>query len=366
MAEKSLTVREIAAEVGGEGEGDLERPIEDVKPIAEAGPRDITFVANQRYEQEFARTLAGCVVIPSKLANGDRRTVIRHANPYLAFAKLVALLRPPAPRPAPGVHPSAVVAPSARLGRDVAIEAGAVVAEGASVGDRATIGALAYVGPGASVGEDARLYPRAVIYHGVSLGKRVIVHSGAVVGSDGFGYASDPTTGRHEKIPQVGTVVVEDDVEIGANTTIDRAVLGATRIGRGTKIDNLVQIAHNVEIGPDSLLVAQCGISGSTRLGRGVIVAAQAGIVGHIDLGDRAIVAASAGVTKDVAAGEAVLGQPAIPIEDGRRAYALIGRLPEIKKAVAALEKRLTKLEEAAATEDAAGKGEESRDRGAM
>lgn len=349
---RSLRVREIAAEVGGDAEGDLECVVFDVKPIEEAGDGEITFVANKRYEAELGRTRAACVVIPRKLANRDARTVIRHDNPYLAFARLIALFRPPPPRPAPGVHASAAIAPGARLGRDVAIEAGVVIADGAVIGDRAVIGALSYVGDRSTVGEDARLYPRVVLYHDVSIGRRSIVHSGAVIGSDGFGYANDEQ-GSHVKVPQVGTVIVEDDVEIGANTTIDRAVLGATRIGRGTKIDNLVQIAHNVEVGAGSILVAQCGISGSTKLGKGVIVAAQAGLVGHIELGDGARVYASAGVTKDVGAGEAVLGQPAVPLEEGRRAYALIARLPEMKKDIAALERRITKLEAGAAASSA-------------
>jgi UDP-3-O-[3-hydroxymyristoyl] glucosamine N-acyltransferase len=348
LTSTEATVRSLASAVGGEAEGDLDLAIRDVKPIAEAGPEDITFVANPRYAKEFERTRAGCVVVPRGFAAPAGRTVIRHEIPYLAFAKLVALLRPPAPTPPRLVHPSAVVAPSARLGRDVAVDACAVIAEDAVIGDGAVIGALSYVGPGVEIGAGTRLYPRVVLYHGVSIGRNAIIHSGAVIGADGFGYATDGQ-GRHHKVPQVGTVIIEDDVEIGANTTIDRAVLGATRIGRGTKVDNLVQVAHNVEVGAGSLLVAQCGISGSTRLGRGVVVAAQAGVVGHLEIGDRAIVAASAGVTKDVPAGTAVLGQPAVPAETGRRAYALIARLPEIKKDVAALEKRLAKLEAALA-----------------
>lgn len=340
------TVRELAIEIGGEGEGDLDALISDVKPIGEAGPGEITFIANPRYAQEIERTRASCVVATRKLASRAGRTVIWHENPYLAFAKLIALFRPPPPAPRPGIHLSAVIAESARLGADVTVEAGAVIAARAEIGDRAVIGALSYVGEGAVVGAEARLYPRVVLYPGVRVGRRSILHSGAVIGADGFGYATD-AEGRHHKVPQVGTVVIEDDVEVGANTTIDRAVLGETRIGRGTKIDNLVQVAHNVEVGPGSILVAQCGISGSTRLGAGVVIAAQAGLVGHIELGDRAVVGASAGVTKDVPPGQTVLGQPAIPIEEARRAYALIGRLPEIKKDVSGLEKRVEKLEQA-------------------
>jgi UDP-3-O-[3-hydroxymyristoyl] glucosamine N-acyltransferase len=339
----------VAAAIGGEPEGDFDREISDVKPIEEAGPRDVTFIANPRYEPFLGKTEAACVVIPRGLQAPPGRTVIRHPNPHLAFAQLIALFRPPAPRPAPGVHPSAIVAPGARLGADVAVEAGAVIEEGAEIGEGAAIGALSYVGPGAKIGPETRLFPRVVLYHGVTVGARCIIHSGAVIGSDGFGFATDEK-GRHVKIPQVGTVVIEDEVEIGANTTIDRAALGETRIGRGTKIDNLVMVAHNVEVGAGSILVAQSGISGSTKLGKHVIVAAQAGLTGHIEIGDRAVIAAQSGVTKDVAPGAQVLGSPAFPTPGSKLAYALIARLPEMKKAIAALEKRLADLEGAIGT----------------
>jgi UDP-3-O-[3-hydroxymyristoyl] glucosamine N-acyltransferase len=350
------TVRDVAALVGGTAEGDLDAPIRDVKPLAEAGPGDVSFLANARYAAEFAATQATCVVVPRGLAAPPPpgRSLIRHENPYLAFAKLIEAFRAPPPRPPAGIHHGASVSPDARVGKDVAIGFGAVVEAGAEIGDRAVVGPLSYVGPGATIGEETRLYPRVVVYHGVRVGRRCILHSGCVVGADGFGYATD-AQGRHHKVPQVGTVIVEDDVEIGANATIDRAVLGATRIGRGTKIDNLVQVAHNVEVGPGSILVAQCGISGSTKLGHHVVVAAQAGIVGHIEIGDMAQVAAQAGVTKDVPAQSQVLGAPAVPARDGLRAYALIDRLPEYKKAIADHERRLERLEKAAAGAGAGG-----------
>jgi len=344
------TIREIAALVGGIAEGDLDAPISDVKPLAEAGPQDVSFLANARYAAEFAATKAGCVIVPRKqdAAVSPGRSLIRHDVPYLAFAKLIELFRPPVPRPPAGIDAGASVSPEAKVGLGASIGFGAVVEAGASIGAYAVIGPQCYVGPGASVGDETRLFPRVTLYHGVQVGRRCILHSGAVIGADGFGFATDQQ-GRHVKVPQVGIVVIEDDVEIGANTAIDRAVLGATRIGRGTKIDNLVQIAHNVEVGPGSLLVAQCGISGSTKLGHHAVIAAQAGIVGHIQIGDMAQVAAQSGVTKDVPARSQVLGAPAVPARDGLRAYALIDRLPEYKKAIADLEKRMAALEAAAA-----------------
>jgi UDP-3-O-[3-hydroxymyristoyl] glucosamine N-acyltransferase len=341
----AYSVRDIAAKVGGSAEGDLDLAIRDVKPISEAGEGEITFLANSRYAAELAKTRASCVVVPRQLtATREGLTVIKHENPYLAFAKLIELFRAPPPRPPTGIHHGASVSPEARIGKDVAIGFGAVVEAGAEIGDRALIGPQSYVGPGATIGEETRLYPRVTVYHGVKIGRRCILHSGCVIGADGFGYATD-AQGRHHKIPQVGTVIVEDEVEIGANATIDRAVLGATRIGRGTKIDNLVQVAHNVEVGAGSILVAQSGVSGSTKLGHHVVVAAQAGLVGHIEIGDMAQIGAQSGVTKDVPAKMQVLGSPAVTAKDGLRAYALIDKLPEFKRRIAELERRLEKLE---------------------
>ncbi len=276
-------------------------------------------------------------------ATGAPATVIRHPNPYLAFAKLVELFYPAPERTVTGVHPGASVSAEARLGRDVNVGFGACVEAGATIGDRVDLGPLCYDGRDVRIGDETRLNPHVTLYAGVEVGRRCILHSGAVIGADGFGYAQEG--GIPYKIPQRGTVVLEDEVEIGANTTIDRAVLGATRIGRGTKIDNLVQIGHNCEIGEGSILVSQCGVSGSTKLGRRVTLAAQAGLVGHIELGDGAIVGAQAGVTKDVPAGQAVLGSPAVPFAAAKRALALVEKLPEIRKEVRELAKRLEEIE---------------------
>ncbi len=346
MGTTTYTTGDLAARLGGDLEGDPAIEIRDVKPLGEAGAGEISFLSNNKYLKEFGATRAACVVIPRKLEGAAPRpglTVIRHDAPYVAFAKLIELLRPAPPRPAPGIDAGARIAPTAKVGEGASVGFGAVVEDGAEVGERAIVGPLCYVGHRAKIGAGTRLHPRAVVYHEVEIGRNCTLHSGCVVGADGFGYATEG--GWHHKIPQVGNVVIEDDVEIGANTTIDRAVLGSTRIGMGAKIDNLVMIAHNCEVGPGSIIVAQAGISGSTKLGAYVVVAAQAGIVGHIEIGDMAQIGAQSGVTKNVGPGAKVLGSPASDARDAVRALAIMDRLPEMKRAIADHEKRLGRLE---------------------
>ncbi|MCH7505551.1 UDP-3-O-(3-hydroxymyristoyl)glucosamine N-acyltransferase, partial [PVC group bacterium] len=231
-------------------------------------------------------------------------------NPYYAFACILHLFDD-RPKPKPGIHPKAHMGNNVRTGRDVSIGPLAVVEDGAELGDRVTIYPGVYIGPRARIGDDTILYANVTVADGVRIGKRVIVHSGTVIGSDGFGFASHE--GRHYKIPQVGSVVVEDDVEIGANVAIDRGALGDTRIGRGTKIDNLVQIAHNVRIGENGLLISQVGISGSVEIGKNVTLAGQTGVAGHLKIGDKVIAGGRAGIAKDVSPGQVVSGAPAIP-----------------------------------------------------
>ncbi|RME72271.1 MAG: UDP-3-O-(3-hydroxymyristoyl)glucosamine N-acyltransferase [Planctomycetota bacterium] len=339
-----ITVRELAAELGGEVVGEADTLLRDVKPIEQAGPGDLSFIANPKYERFLHETEASCLLVSRDLAVPEGRTVIRCDDPYLAFAFAVTRLRPPPPERPAGIDPRAVVHPEAEIAPDASVGAGAVVEAGASVGSGAVVAPLAYVGHRCRVGERTVLHPHVTLYHDVMVGADCIIHSGAVLGADGFGFAPGPD-GRLQKVPQRGTVVVEDGVEIGANTTIDRATLGETRIGAGSKIDNQVQIAHNVQLGPGCIVVAQAGISGSTRLGRGCVVAAQAGIVGHLEIGDGAMIAASAGVTRNLAPGAKVLGQPAVPAERGKRAYVLIERLPEMRKRLRELERRLERLE---------------------
>jgi UDP-3-O-[3-hydroxymyristoyl] glucosamine N-acyltransferase len=278
--------------------------------------------------------------------------VLRCATPQHALIDLLTLLHPTR-RPAAGVDPMAAVAPDASLHPTAFVAAFVVIETGAVIGAGVQLHAGVYVGPGVEIGEDSVLYPRVILRDGVRLGRRVIVHPGAVIGADGFGYTPSPD--GHRKIPQVGGVRIEDDVEIGANTTIDRATVGDTVVGRGTKIDNLVQVAHNVQIGEHAIVVAQAGISGSSRLGRGVILAGQVGVADHVTLGDGVMVAAQSGVGTDLRAGEKYLGTPARPLMEAKRVYIAEGRLPELLRRVRDLERRLARL-------DGAPAGEASRD----
>jgi UDP-3-O-[3-hydroxymyristoyl] glucosamine N-acyltransferase len=258
-------------------------------------------------------------------------------NPYYAFACTVELFNPQE-RPEPGISPVAVVHAGATLGKDVSIGPFAVVEEGAVVGDRAIIMAGVYVGKRASVGDDSLLYPRVTLYHGVRVGKRAILHSGCVIGSDGFGFA--PSEKGFRKIPQIGTVEVDDDVEIGANTTIDRATLGVTRIGRGTKLDNLIQVGHNVDIGSDTVVASQTGISGSCKVGSRVMIGGQVGLAGHLEIGDGVMLGAKSGVAASISAKEAQVwsGIPAMPHRTWLRVAMLMSSLPELFRRVKRLE----------------------------
>jgi UDP-3-O-[3-hydroxymyristoyl] glucosamine N-acyltransferase len=324
------TLAEIAQWVGGtlEGAGDLR--IRSVAGIEEAGPADLTFVANPKYHGWLATTRAGAILLAPGVAARDDLAVVRTADPYGALAKVLVLFDPGMPDLSCGVDPRACVAAEAEIAGDAAIGPGVIVAAGASIGARSCLLGTSYVGENATVGEDCLLYPGVYVGARCRLGDRIIVQAGAVIGADGFGYA--PSEGGYRKIPQIGIVIVEDDVEIGANACIDRATVGATRIGRGTKIDNLVQVAHNVTIGPGSALAAQAGVAGSTRLGKGVRLGGQAGLVGHLRIGDGASVGAQAGVIGDVAAGETVSGYPARPHREAMRVEATLRRLPELVK----------------------------------
>lgn len=335
-----LTLDELARLVGGTVSGDGAIVIRGVNGLREAGPGEIAFLANPKYAPLLATTRASAVIV----ADGTAVSLpaIRVKNPDLAFARAAERLGGEAWRPAPGVHASAVVAPSARIGKDVSIGAFTVVEEGASIGDGAVLCPQVYVGAGARIGPGCHLWPQAVVRERCELGARVILHSGAVVGSDGFGYATEG--GVHHKIPQVGTVLLEDDVELGANTTVDRARFGKTVIGKGTKIDNLVQIAHNVSTGQGCLVASQAGISGSTRLGNYVILAGQAGLSGHLDVGDGAIVTAQSGVGKDVPPGLTISGEHAIETKRHFREKAAMARMPEALQEIRRLRKEVEEL----------------------
>jgi UDP-3-O-[3-hydroxymyristoyl] glucosamine N-acyltransferase len=337
------TAGAIAELVEGELVGDGGLLITGFSGIKEAGPRELTFLSNPKYEPLLAQAQAGAVLVPRQISCPGK-TLIRVDNPSLSFTQAVNYLLKDAPDYKPqGIHPTAVIASGCKLGVGVAVGAHAVIEEGAEIGDNSCIYAGCYVGHQARVGRDCLIYPHVVVREKVILGNRVIIHSGTVVGSDGYGYVQ--VDGRHVKIPQTGTVVIEDDVEIGANVTIDRARFDKTTIGEGTKIDNLVQIAHNVTIGKHCLVIAQSGIAGSTKLGNYVILAAQAGLVGHLDIGDGAIVAAQSGVTKSLAAGEQVFGSPAQPLKNAYRSHAHIQRLDKYVEMIKDLRKRIEELE---------------------
>lgn len=333
------TVSELAALVGGEvfsGSGDA--VIEGPAALESAGPGEISFFAHPRYAADLRTTRAAAVLVPRDFAGETPAACIRVDDPSAAFTRITReFLREPAPPPA-GVHPSAVVHSGAQIAPGASIGEQAVVMPGAVIGPRSVVMAGGYIGTGARIGAACLLHPHAVVGHGCLLGDRVILHSGAVVGSDGFGY--DTQDGRHTKIAQSGIVVVEDDVEIGANTTIDRARFGRTVIGEGTKIDNLVMIAHNVVIGKHCIVCAQVGIAGSARIGNHVILAGQAGLVGHIRIGDGAIVGAQTGVSNDIEPGARVVGSPPRPIGDWKRSIIRVDKLAELYDRVKKLEQR--------------------------
>ena len=336
-ASKSIKLSEIAALVGGELVGDRNLVITGVAGIKEAQKGDITFLSNVKYLPFLRSCLASAVVAPMDLEVPER-ALIRSHDPSQAFTKIIGFFMPEQEPAAPGVHPTAVIGKDVRLGENVSIGPHAVIEDQAEIEKGTAIGAQCFVGRATRIGRDCRIYPNVTLRERLDIGDRVIIHSGTVIGSDGFGY--ETIEGKHIKIPQSGSVTIEDDVEIGANVCVDRGRFQNTRISRGTKIDNLVQIAHNVVIGPDCLIVSQVGISGSTELGKNVIVAGQAGIVGHVHIGDEAVICARSGISKSVPEKTVVLGEPAKPIQEQKRLFALISKLPEMFKDLSELKKK--------------------------
>ena len=310
----TITVQELAALVGGQFAfpADGSKAVRGGAAIAEAGEGDLTFFGNAKYLAALKTCRATAALVPLDFSEEIPPVAIRVENPSLAFAKLLEKFAPVPVKFAPGIHPSAVIGSGVNIGEGASIQPFVVIEDVASVGAGTVVGAHGYIGHGASVGAACLLHPRVTIGARCIVGSRVVLHSGVVIGSDGFGY--EFSGGKHVKIPQTGIVQIDDDVEIGANTTIDRARFGRTWIGEGTKIDNLVQIAHNVVIGKNCIVVSQTGISGSSRLGNYVTLAGQVGVVGHIEIGDQATVAAQSGVSKSIAAKEVVFGSPAIPM----------------------------------------------------
>ena len=337
-----MKLREIARRLECRLDGDGEIDIHRVASIESAGSGDLTFFTNIKYAPQLRATAASAVILGDD-AEAAPCAMLRTAHPYLAFAKAVELFAPDE-RPSPGVHASACIAPTAIVAPDAFVGAFAVIGDGARIGARTLIHPHAVIGPAAVVGEDCVIHSRVSIRERVRIGNRVVLQDGAVIGSDGYGFARRPD-GTHYKIPQIGGVVVEDDVEVGANATIDRPAVGETRIGAGTKIDNLVQVAHGVTIGRDVLLAAQVGIAGSTTIEDRVTLAGQVGVSGHITIGKGAIATAQTGIPNSVEAGAFISGYPAIANRDWLKSSAIFRKLPELRRAIADLHARLDRLE---------------------
>jgi UDP-3-O-[3-hydroxymyristoyl] glucosamine N-acyltransferase len=324
--QRSITLGEIASQVGGVVEGNAGLYLRGVRTLEEAGPEDLAFVARADYARRAGKSRAGALLVSSR-SSVPGHNLLRVPDPYLALSQVLEIFHPPE-RPAPGVEPGA------EIGAHCTIHPEATIRSGARVGCECRVGARAQIHPGVVVGDHCRigadtiLYPNVTLYRRTVLGERVIVHAGAVVGSDGFGFARRGE--EYRKIPQVGWVEVGDDVEIGANTTIDRGTLSPTRIGSGTKIDNLVQVAHNVELGEHCALAGQSGLAGSTRLGRDVAMGGQSGAAGHLSIGDGARVGAKSAVLRDLQPGAYVIGHPAIDHGEWKRIVTALGRLPRL------------------------------------
>lgn len=338
-----LTASAIAAIAEGDLRGDGALHIAGAAQLDKAGPSDLSFLADPALAAVAAGSKAGCLLAPrgsEELFKDFAGTLIFTKNPKYAFMLALRLVeKEKRPLPAPGVHPSASVSASASLGKDIHIGPLAVVEDGAEISDRAVIGAQCYVGRNAKVGREARLYPGVKIMDACEIGAEVILHAGVVIGSDGYGYISP--RGTHEKIPQLGKVVVEGRVEIGANTAIDRAALDVTLIGGGTKIDNLVHIAHNVKIGKHCLIMAEAGIAGSAVLCDNVIIGGQAAISDHVTIGDNSVVMGKTGVMSNLPANQIVFGHLARPRLLAMKIEALLGKLPEMSKAIHKIQKKL-------------------------
>lgn len=337
-----VTLRELADRLGCQLHGSGDIIVQRITTLELAGPGDVSFLANKKYASQVASTKASAIIVGEDAPDAPCAT-LRTKDPYLAFATAVALLAPD-DRPAPGVSPHAVVAADATLGEGVSVGPFACIGAGARIGARTVVHAHAVIYPGVEIGDDCLIHAHVSIRERCRLGHRVVLQNGVVVGSDGYGFAPRPD-GSYQKIPQTAPVVIEDDVEIQANTTIDRPAVGETRIEAGAKIDNLVQVAHGVHVGRNVLLCAQVGIAGSTSIGDDVVLAGQVGVSGHLHIGKGTKATAQTGIPNSVPDGSLVSGYPAIDNRDWLKSSAVFRRLPEMKKAVADLEKRLAELE---------------------
>ena len=323
----SVSIGEIVDFIDGRYTGNRDRMISAVAPLADANDGQLSFLSNRKYAAQLALSKAGAILVPQNL-EGENDRWIRVDDPYFAIARIMAKWFGARPMPK-GISAQASIAPSAKLGTNVAIGPFTTIGEDVVIGDNTTIFQNVSIEAGSNIGDDCIVYPNVVVYDGTHIGRRCIIHAGVVIGSDGYGFAMHD--GKHHKIPQIGIVRIEDDVEIGAGTTIDRAALGETVIGEGTKIDNLVQIGHNVKIGKHCLLVSQVGIAGSTELGDHVFVAGQSGFSGHLKIGNRVQVAAKSAVLEDVPDDTKVMGSPAMPFTEFARRQAALKRLAKKK-----------------------------------
>lgn len=332
---------ELAERVGGRVVGDVDAVIRGVATLEEAGPDQLSFLSNTRYREAARRTRAGAIlVVPGSGIEGP--ALVEVDEPYLALAKILGLFQSN-PSAAREVSPRAQVGRNVKLGEDVSVGPFAVIGDGVELGERVTVGAGSVVGSDCRIGAGSILMPRVVLYPGTEIGRDCLLHAGVVAGSDGFGFAT--SGGRHHKVPQLGRVVLEDDVELGANTTVDRGALGETVIGAGSKLDNLVMIAHGVTIGESCLMAAQSGIAGSTQVGSNVTFAGQSGAAGHLKIADGTVVAAKTAVFGDIDPGAFVAGTPAVDHRTWKRSQILIKRLPDLRKELSELKRRVEALE---------------------
>ena len=339
-----ITVSELAALVGGQlaSGADGSAKISGVAALAEALPGEVTFFGNPRYLPKLRASNATAALVPLAFAEQVPAICIRCENPTLAFSKAVEKFAPAPVRFAPGIHPTAVVAPGVQLGAGVSVQPYAVIEEGVSIGAGTIIGAHAYIGHETRIGEGCQIHPRVTVGFRCKIGNRVILHSGAVIGSDGFGFEFQD--GRQVKILQIGIVQIDDDVEIGANSSVDRARFGRTWIGEGTKIDNLVQIGHNTVVGKHCILCGMAGIAGSTKIGNYVTLAGQVGTVGHVEIADGVIVGAQSGVSKSLTEKQMYMGSPAVPAREWKEQVAQIHSLHKLRARVAHLERLLGEI----------------------
>lgn len=332
-----FTTAEIAKHLDGEVLGDPSLLLKGFAPADRAQPGDLTFAENEGYFARAEESAASAIIVDGAFAS-SRKVLIRVPNSRIAFAKVLPLFFPE-PALAPGIHPTAIVAATAHVAPTAHLGPYCIVGGQVRIGPRSVLQGGNHVGPNCQLGEEVNLFPNVILYPGTEIANRVRIHSGTVIGSDGFGYVLDG--GSHRKVPQIGNVIIRDDVEIGANVTIDRGALGPTIIGKGTKIDNLVQIAHNVIIGENCLVVSQAGIAGSTKLGNYVVLGGQVGLAGHLKIGNRVSVAAQSGVMHSIADGEKWFGYPAQPDRQTKRQIIALHQLPELLRRVAELERKL-------------------------